>query len=470
MKKILLSAALILGLPVCVMASDNTDQATTNYESTQWEYYAAEDYDGGTGTADDPYLIATVEQFMKLAVEIANKAADDNNWESDYSYGKYWKQTADLVFNEDVLSRVKFSSGDASSLSSTSDLLTFTGIGYYLDEYDYQVFAGEYDGDGHSISGLYMSVSSNKSTGLFNNIWYGTVKNLIVEDAYLSGNANVGLIAGKIENGATIYNCQTSGIIYCGGSYHAGIAGYVDQSQVYNCVSDAWLWAKNQDAGIAGRGSHSSAITNCFFCGWIGAVTSNVSKFTAWGAIVSELGVLSGEDYYIEYYDESGNLLEDNADNTAADSAYICENPSTVTNCYWTDTCTVRHLESSEIAAVDPTQSNLGVVENSYAVSIDDLATTVDSLNATAETLTGACSWELNDDNMPVLTFTVVGPEEESTEDEDTDDATAISSVKTAAGATVTARYTLSGSQTNSNDRGVQILRYSDGTVKKVIK
>lgn len=446
MKKTLLSVVLLLSSLFAATASTNTEAATTNYTDTQWEYYAAAEYDGGSGTEDDPYLIATVEQFMKLAVEIQNLAFDDNNWNDEYSAGKYWLQTADLVFNEDVLSRVVFASGDASSLSSTSDLLTFTGVGYYLDEYDYQVFAGTYDGGGHKISGLYINAGSNKSTGLFNNLWGGTVKNLVIEDAYLTGNANVGFVVGKVENGSSIYNCQTSGIIYCGGSYHAGIAGYVDASQVYNCTSDAWLWAKNNEGGICGRGSNSTEVNNCFFNGWIGAVYSNTAKFTAWGAIVSELGAseTTTEQITIEGTDTIVTT--------------ICENPSTVKNSYWTDTCTVRHFSGSAVEAISASLSTYGVTENTYAVSTSDLATTVAALNETATGLVEACGWELDENNRPVLTFETIGTTE-------------ISNVTTKAeNRTVVGYYTLDGMRVSEPVNGVNIVKFSDGSTIKIIK
>lgn len=446
MRKILFTTAFILSSLAAANASDNTDKATTNYSSTQWQYYAASDYDGGSGTEDDPYLIATPEQFMKLAVEIENLAADDDNWGEEYSYGKYWKQTADLVFNDDVTGCVSFSSGDASTIDD-DNLRNYTGIGYYLDEYDYQVFAGTYDGDGHTITGLYMSTSSN-ATGLFNVVWYGTIKNLVVKDAYLTGNANVGLIAGKLEEGASIINCQTSGIIYCGGSYHAGIAGYVNAGSVANCVSDAWLWAKNNDAGIIGRGSYTTTVDNCFFYGWIGAVYSNIAKFQYWGAIAAEFG-LAEDTYDIEDPDSPGDTLT------------LCDNPSTATNCYWTDTCTVRHVDSGTIEAVHPDNSTYGVVENCYSVSVDSLSATVDALNTVAATIDGACGWELDENNRVTLTFD---------EPSASTGITSASVLSETEGKTVTGYFTLDGIQMSEPADGVNIVKYSDGTAIKIIK
>ena len=107
MKKSLFTAALLLTAWSYAGASVNTDAAKDNYTETQWEHYAAAEFAGGTGTKDDPYLIATPEQFAKLAVEIENLAADDNNWDNMYTDGVYFLQTADLVFNNDVMGKTE---------------------------------------------------------------------------------------------------------------------------------------------------------------------------------------------------------------------------------------------------------------------------------------------------------------------------------------------------------------------------
>ncbi|MDO4159450.1 MAG: hypothetical protein Q4D41_03225 [Prevotellaceae bacterium] len=389
MKKSLITATLLVSALLNANASANTDAAKTNYTSTQWEYYAAAEYAGGTGTEEDPYLIATAEQLMKLAVEIQNMAEDDNNWGYDYSTGKYWKQTADIVLNEDVLGKVSYAYGDASVVNN-SGLKTFDGIGYYNNEYDYQAFAGVYDGNGHSISGMYITKTTT-SKGVFNRVWGGTIKNLVVKDSYINANANIGFIAGTIENGSVVMNCQSSGIIYCGGSYHAGIVGYTGNNggevcQVLNCVSDAYLWAKNNVGGIVGKGAYSSVINNCYYGGWLGAVYSNTAKFQYCGAICSELGMAEATTQ-----DAEGNT--------------ICENPSKVINSYWTDTLTVRHMSSMTVEAISSTTSTYGVTENSNAVSLSEISSIVETLNSNAENISGACGWKVGTNGLPELDF-----------------------------------------------------------------
>lgn len=394
MKKIttLMITALFASSAMNVWAqSANTTNAATNYSETQWEHYAADNYAGGTGTKDDPYLISTPEQFMKLAVEIENLGQVDDNWDSDYTKGKYFKQTADLVFNEGVMNKVSGASGDASIIDN-STLRTFNGIGYKAGDVDYQRFAGTYDGDGHAIIGMYHNNAKNSGSGVFNFIEGATIRNLIVKEAYINANANVGLVVGYADAGSLIINCQSSGIIYCGGSYHAGIVGALQSSKMLNCFSDAWVWAKNQTGGLCGRIMKSAYAGNSYFSGWIGGVYSNMGKFKYWGAVSPEIGL-----------SEDVTTAPDPEDETKPIT--FCENPSKAENCFWSDTCTVRHKDVKAEAYNDINNCKYGVITNCKAFALADAAKAVEELNKNAKDIDGASTWEVGTNGLPMLKF-----------------------------------------------------------------
>lgn len=408
MRKTLFTAALLLGALTSANASVNTDAAKTNYTDTQWEYYAAAEFAGGTGTKDDPYLIATPGQFAKIAVEVENLAFDDNNWDNMYSDGVYFKQVADLVFNDDVLGKTTWDDqGDQSGIDATK-LRTFGGIGYMTDpDWDYQRFSGYYDGGGYKIKGVYL-LGKKSSTGLFNFTEGGEIKNIVVEDTYISGNANVGFIVGQ-ATGTTILNCQTSGTIYCGGSYHAGIVGTLTEGgKVLNCVTYAWTWGKNNIGGLVGSGRYSSLIQNCYFGGWLGGVGSNLAKFQWWGTVCPELGMESAE---------TTSTIIDPDDPEGLATITVCENPSKAVDCFWTDTCTVRHKRNptnplkwmSAESHNDDANCDYGVFENCKAVALAEIEATVDALNEKAKNIEGACQWEVGEDGLPALTFEGMG-------------------------------------------------------------
>lgn len=394
MKKIttLMITALFASSAMNVWAqSANTTNAATNYSETQWEHYAADNYAGGTGTKDDPYLISTPEQFMKLAVEIENLGQVDDNWDGDYTKGKYFKQTADLVFNEGVMNKVSGASGDASIIDN-STLRTFKGIGYKAGDVDYQRFAGTYDGDGHAIIGMYNNNAKNSGSGVFNFIEGATIRNLIVKEAYINANANVGLVVGYADAGSLIINCQSSGIIYCGGSYHAGIVGALQSSKMLNCFSDAWVWAKNQTGGLCGRIMKSAYAGNSYFSGWIGGVYSNMGKFKYWGAVSPEIGLSEDVTTAPDPEDETKTIT-------------ICENPSKAENCFWSDTCTVRHKDVKAEAYNDINNCKYGVITNCKAFALADAAKAVEELNKNAKDIDGASTWEVGTNGLPMLKF-----------------------------------------------------------------
>ncbi len=258
----------------------NTDGAATNYSETELEHYAVENFDSGSGTKDDPYIIKTVEQFMKLAVEVENKGRVAKNWGGDYTKGKYYALGADLDFNPGIspMSGITWrkstelnfntSAKDINYVAPTG-IKTFNGIGHYNSEQDVQYFAGTFDGRGYKIKGMYIKAGAN-GTGIFNRANGAVIKNLIVEDAFISANNALGFIVGNATN-TTILNCEVKNVgTYASGSNTGGIAGIIINSNIYNCSvsgTSTFLQGKDKIGGICGGSKEASVINNCFFQG-----------------------------------------------------------------------------------------------------------------------------------------------------------------------------------------------------------
>lgn len=79
---LLLVAVLI---PASVNAADN------------WEYEKNANFEG-KGTADNPYLIQNAQDLASLAYEVSKGTLTHNKYD-----GIYFKQTADIVLNDNVL-------------------------------------------------------------------------------------------------------------------------------------------------------------------------------------------------------------------------------------------------------------------------------------------------------------------------------------------------------------------------------
>ena len=96
-----------------------------------WTDHAAAAFAGGSGTAEDPYQIATPQQMAKLAADI------NSGDESKKHSGEHFKLTADL--NLSAHRWIPIGSGDLS-------------LGHYN-------FSGYFDGNGKTITGLYVDES-----------------------------------------------------------------------------------------------------------------------------------------------------------------------------------------------------------------------------------------------------------------------------------------------------------------------
>ena len=163
------------------------------YASAAWDGTSAAEYAGGNGTKDNPYLIATESQFAKFANDVSTIPG--------FSRGRYFKLTADLVMYEGVGSNMSSSMNGGKAYSPQTPM-----VGNFTDETTYTAaFEGIFDGDGHTISGLY-SVNDAICVSLFRITYNATIKNLGVIDSYFYGNARFAGIVGKMVDSKLI-NC-----------------------------------------------------------------------------------------------------------------------------------------------------------------------------------------------------------------------------------------------------------------------
>lgn len=129
---------------------------------------AAEVYDGtsvsasltGSGTEADPYLIAN-------GADLAYFAANPVD-------GACYKLTADIVWSTYT------KGGEAPAANNWTAIPAFNGT---------------FDGNGYSISGLYLK--GEKSTALFATAT-GTIKNLTIKDSYFEGSKYVSALVGQL--------------------------------------------------------------------------------------------------------------------------------------------------------------------------------------------------------------------------------------------------------------------------------
>ena len=134
-----------------------------------------------------------------------------------------------------------------------TDELSWTPINWYQ---------GTFDGNGKTISNLYINATSNY-TGFFGYAYAGSIKNITFDNARVknTGGYNFGILAGNagfciIENIKTLANCSVEGEDYVG-----GIAG-VANGNISNCENRATVKGIRSLGGVVAAYSGNS-ITSC---------------------------------------------------------------------------------------------------------------------------------------------------------------------------------------------------------------
>lgn len=198
----------------------------------------------GSGTEDDPYLLATAAD-LKAFRDMANAEASS-------------KLCATLTADIDL-------GGEAWT--------PFEPSGYVTEAY-----AGTFDGANHTIKGLSVNSTSSKGVGLFGTVCGATIKNLKVEgNVSASNSAFVGGIVGRTQTSATIDSCSFAGAVTStkkSGSSNAtaGIVGRVNAGTlaVTNCANLSDVTGSGSAAGILGyAGNTKVTIENCYNSGAI---------------------------------------------------------------------------------------------------------------------------------------------------------------------------------------------------------
>ena len=311
-----------------------------------WDGSVAESFAGGSGTAEDPYLIADGAQLALFASMINNGNPGING-----------RLTADILLN-DISNWENWN-------ESTEGLNSWTPIGS-----DANRFTGTLDGDGHSVSGIYINSTANYQ-GLVGVLGSGgALQNLGVKASYIKGLHSVGGVCGISwgtvtncynsgslagsegvgglcgTNGGTVTNCNNTGSV-TGNNMVGGLCGY-NNSNVINCYNTANVTGTGDYVGGL-CGWNEGPVTNCYNTGNVtgnnmvgglcGYNWDNVTNCYNSGSVAGDIrvgGVCGGNyDGPVTNCYNTGSVT-----GTGDYVGGLCgENYGTVTNCYYLDTC-----------------------------------------------------------------------------------------------------------------------------------
>ena len=215
---------------------------------------------GGSGTAEDPWQIETVEQLAYLASTV------NDGSKSGYP-GAYFVLTADL----------DMTGVDWTPIGNMADMENYTTL-----------FLGTFDGQGHTVSNLtYENDQFIVGAGLFG-ISVGEIKNVNVENAVVhctdAGSMAIGSLVGYSMGSVT--NCAVTNADVLGNNCTGGLIGG-DMGPVTNCS------ATNVTVTVIGDNDFTEGLVQCDVaeCGGLligGGFGGSIVNCTAQGTVRAE--------------------------------------------------------------------------------------------------------------------------------------------------------------------------------------
>lgn len=210
-----------------------------------WDGSIASAFAGGTGTAENPYQIATGAQLAYLASSV-------NNGET-YA-GKNFVLTADIDLNKRPWTPIANAFSDA----------LFGGS-------DYRIFAGNLDGQGYTVSNVAIGSTNapleSDVFGLFG-VTEGKISNLHLNTVSIHGKAKnvsvyvIGLAGGLIGSASgSVENCHVTGLTmtmktpdsgWAAAYWIGGLVGALDAGQINECSASGKIAEKSGKGSIGG--------------------------------------------------------------------------------------------------------------------------------------------------------------------------------------------------------------------------
>ena len=204
-----------------------------------------------TGTTLDPFQIRT---------------DDDLYWFSAWVNGTYTPAAGEsavthldacAILLNDITVNTGVLNANGTLASSVSDFKVWTPIGNSSSKYN-----GTFDGQNHTVSGLYFNNSEIDYVGFFGYTNSScNIANVGVVDSYFNGSGMIGGVCGS--NFGTISNCYNTAAV-SGSRYIGGVCG-INDGTINNCYNTGAISGSSNIGGVCGY--NEGAISNCYNTG-----------------------------------------------------------------------------------------------------------------------------------------------------------------------------------------------------------
>jgi hypothetical protein len=267
-----------------VKVGDDELERNVEYTATEGSTVVTINADYLATLNEGNYTVSIVSDNMtaNATFSVANKtlATDEN--------GNYLvSSAADLFILSDLVNSGANNFNNKTILMTTDINLenrAFTPIGHPVDGVgndswdDTVAFLGTFNGQGHTIYNLNVTATDyetnrNSAAGLFGGVRGGTIKNLNVDTATITGHHFAGVIAGTVATSryAYIENCHVTNATVTSTYYDednsgdkAGvIAGTTGSNYITNCSATNSTVTAGRDAGQIVGAADASKVTGC---------------------------------------------------------------------------------------------------------------------------------------------------------------------------------------------------------------
>lgn len=130
-------------------------------------------------------------------------------------------------------------------------------------------FTGNFNGNGYSVSGIYINNTKESFKGLFGVISNSEIINLFVVDSYINASAHSGAIVGYAKDSSIINSCTNINSKIITKDRSGGIVGWTSKSDVYNCTNAGECYSNRCSGGIVGDVYSNGKIYNCHNIGLV---------------------------------------------------------------------------------------------------------------------------------------------------------------------------------------------------------
>ena len=205
-------------------------------------------------------------------------------------------------------------------------------------------YTGIFDGQNHTISGLYFNQENSYDVGLFgrNN---GKIANAGILDSYFYGTSKVGGMCGNNYTG-TISNCYNTGSV-SGIGTAGGVSGYNYTGSITNCYNTGNVSGSSGFVGGVSGYNSKGTIINSYNAGSVSGLeyVGGVSGINYTGSITDcyNIGSVSGSEGNVggvNGYNDGGTITNSyNAGSVSGTERYVggvsgYNDGGTITNCY----------------------------------------------------------------------------------------------------------------------------------------